>query len=105
MVGQIGQPQNTGRLGAALRRFRGADPLVCARAPGRAADAFVTGGRSRPGVGCRRGASVPQNPDCMQSATALYYYNSDSSQPATIRMWGRLATCGRLSIGLARATE
>ena len=23
----------------------------------------------------------------------------------TIRMWGRLSTCGRLSIGLARATE
>jgi hypothetical protein len=30
----------------------------------------------------------------------LYYYPSASSSVATILLWGRLATCGRLSIGL-----
>jgi hypothetical protein len=30
----------------------------------------------------------------------LYYNPSISSRAATIFLWGRLATCGRLSIGL-----
>jgi hypothetical protein len=40
-----------------------------------------------------------------QTAEAMYYNPSQSSRAATI-LWGRLATCGRLAIGLpvARAT-
>jgi hypothetical protein len=35
----------------------------------------------------------------------MYYYPSASSRAATILLWGRLATCGRLAIGLPLPPE
>ena len=41
----------------------GADPLVCARPPGRAVEASVTGARSRPGGRLQTRGSAPQKPN------------------------------------------
>ena len=50
-----------------VRDFCGVDPLVCplvcARPPGRAVEAFVIGGRSRPGGRLQTRASALQTPD------------------------------------------
>ena len=50
-----------GLIFAARDDSSGADPLVCARPPGRAAEVFLTGGRSRPGGRLQTRASAPPN--------------------------------------------